>query len=310
MKPTNRAVLVLVAAGFLTACGGWTRMAYEEAAGGKGRLDFVLIDDAMPSPRILWRESPIFASAVRTIEPDLPGCERVTFYANPTEDDMNAVGDEPTRVHPEVWENEAELIEQRRVLPNDPCAIGIFAGTIEASRTTGVFAYTASGESHTLFDAIPESVEGDTNWWLLAPVWLAYEPASWIDAGMRAADAQNRVTEPVTVVVEITDGERLEVTLDYDRAVELLKEHIYVQPHHSPTNAPWNQRRFWVWAALLELELDFREAAESFDDRHVTTLVSVEGHVGSWRVRALDTGGGSDYLAMPIEEDRAFLVYD
>ncbi len=285
-----------------------TGMAYDEATGGKAQFDFVLVDDAMPKPRILWRELPVFASTMRTLEPDLPGCERVTFFVNPEESAPNLVGIEPTRVQPAVWQNEADLLGRRQLIPDDPCAIAIFAGTIQASQASGVFAYTSTGASHTLFDAVPVDAKGDANFWFLLPFAMFYEPVSWMSAGFRAYDAQNEVADTVTLTFEFPDRDPLKVALDYERAMDLLEPQLYVEPHPSPDIAPWNARRFWVWAALLERGLDFREAADDFDSRMLPDFVSIDGHVAEWCVMPRDATMDTGLVFLSIEHHRDLVV--
>lgn len=308
------AVLVSLLLAALVNSGCATGLAVKETIGDRAQLEIRLVDDRAPSPRIFWRENPTYAETLLTLHVAPPGCDRVRLFVNPSRRRARELGMDALTVAPLELEAEAQLRELIGRLPEDPCAAVLFAGAIEETGFRGLI--TLAGEHReTAALALAESIPPKPGFALLVPFAPVYDfvyahTMYPFAAAMLAADrAGDPFPEPVAVDFEFPDGTSRRFEFDHARARDLL------DVPHAPTGpmmlvSDWRLAAFWVRAALVESNMDFRlqgSVREGIDPPDVTmALTRVGDFEGNWVIDIGDEGVDANY---PTELMRGMVRY-
>lgn len=312
----HRAAAAFAVALTLVESGCVTSRAIRNYEGDAAILRFRLVSNEMPAPRIYWRESPPHAETLLTIRPPASGCDTVSIYVNPTAESPNLLGDKTMSVAPA----DPGGAGQWRFIPDTPCTVLLLAGESDESGFAGLSFSTPAGEfDRRHIDLARDRIKsGDDKipayLWpvavLMVPVYAAVGVTTAETLGL-VPRKEREFGHAVTVSFDFPDGSRKETQMREDEAIEILKGRFYHDGAVFPADSyNSNTARFWIRAALLKLELDFREEqAAQWNEEHdaeysTLALVSVGGIDGDWLIDPRDGTEPSDSLYMQLPNPR------
>jgi hypothetical protein len=227
-----------------------------EGIGKKAKIKFEILNPEMPNPMIHLLEYPIPNETALTLNPSLPGCEKLRFFANPTKSDVHELSDKLEKV--ELIKLRTEKDEQNlwNYLPSDQCSVLL---TVGYGDFVGVSASTRSGVFKRLEISFQEDIESNAGALILAtlaPFYDALYSPLYLTMGLAVSTAP--AIEDVTVVFDFPDGLQKETKLTYDEASRILKNHFFHSDFSELKINPSRIVNFWLHAALIKLRLDFK----------------------------------------------------
>ena len=69
-----------------------------EGMGKKAKIKFEVLNPEIPNPMIHWLEYPIPNETALTLNPPLPGCDKLRFFVNPTKSSIHELSDKLEKV--------------------------------------------------------------------------------------------------------------------------------------------------------------------------------------------------------------------
>jgi hypothetical protein len=206
------------------------------------------------------------------------------------------------------------MAELWSLLPEDPCAIIFSVGTHVGDGFSGLSAATREGEFARFEFPMPEDTPTDKSALALAafaapldvyltPLLVVGIPLAFAAGALFPGDAP--AAEPTVVSFDFPDGSRKEVSLTYQRAMQLYAERLPGSRFgRRAANPGWNVPGFWTIAALLALETSFRVTRQKTESGESSTLADVGDSSGDWRFNLRDGNGERCDLNLPIQQSR------
>jgi hypothetical protein len=261
-----------------------------DVIGKQATIKFEVLNPEMPNPVIHWLEGPIPNETALTLNPNLIGCGKLRFFANPTKSNTDELSAKLEKV---------ELIKLRTVkdeqnlwnfLPPDQCSVLL---TVGYGDFVGLSVSTRSGVLARHDISFQKDVESEPFALVLltmAPFYDALYMPSYLALGL--ADSTIHGIDDATVVFDFPDGKRKETKLTYDEASDVLKGHFFYSDFSEVKINPSRIVNFWLHAALMKLRLDFRmEGLPRNEDSPFwqTKLKSIDKFEGNWLFQVDDS---------------------
>jgi hypothetical protein len=259
------------------------------------QLTFYQLTDSGDRVDIFWQEWPYGADARLRIETPLEGCDSLAVYVNPDAGNPRRLSPAPTAVAPVRLTSADRALASWQQLPVGRCAVLITAGYLLNEAFMGFSFSTREGVFHRQPLRLRATRPGR--------VWKTY-PLTGITERLAAEFPDDWQGRLVTVSFDWPDGRREEATLNLAEAARLL-DGPYYEGTRNHIRQPWRSMRFWVRAAMAELDLDFREQESPQDGRFTfRELVSVANSEGKWVLDPRDGREPTTALAYPILQAR------
>ena len=267
--------LSVCAAISLSGCATTRMMA--ENRGSEAELRFRLVTAEMPAPRFYWSESPRHAETMLTITPTLPGCDAARIYINPSVRNQNSLNNDVIVTAPIHTTKSIDPDLYWANVTDKDCAVLVLAISDAQSKTEGLWVSTEAGQEALTSVNLPESNPDDDLHPSMVPFMVLLAPM-YLAIGGTAIEVANVIPGPDTsmlnelsVSFEFQDERVLETTLGKDEAINYLKGPYYIDGQFIKADA-YNPFlvRYWIRAAILKLDLDFREeSANPFKETEV-----------------------------------------
>lgn len=317
-SPQLRAGILLIVSCALLNSGCVTSRAIKNYEGDDAVLEFRLASNTMPAPRVYWSESPPHAETMLTLRLPAADCESVSIYVNPTADSSNLLDEKTLSVAPA--RPGGSTTDYWQYIPADPCTILLLAGNFDDGDFSGVqYATVTSDFERLTIDLAKDRIKNEDDdlpayLWPLAvvmvPVYATVAVVTVESFGLIPRKDRD-FEHPVTVSFDFPDGSREETIMSEEEAIELLDGPFYQDGALFPADRfNSNFARFWVRAALLKLELDFREEQiaqwndENGTEYSTLALVNVDGLDGDWLVDPRNGSEPATSLYTRIENPR------
>jgi len=271
----------LVACTLFSGCG--TAHFMREGFGKSAEIKFEVLHPEMPNPMIHWIAYPDPSETVLTLNPQLPDCEKVRFFVNPTRSDPHELSDKLEKVELIKLRNEKDKQDLWNLVPTGNCSVLL---TVGYSDIVGLSASTRSGVFSKHEISFQKDKEGNPGALILA-VFSPFYDAMYSPLYLTIAVANAVVANPddVTVVIEFPDDRRMETKLTYDEASHILKGHFFGSDSIEFGFMSSRLANFWLHAALIKLRLDFKiQGLQKNMDSPVMNLYiqSIDKSEGSW----------------------------
>ena len=291
-------IFLLLASTILSGCG--TAHFVREGIGRKAKIKFEVLNPQMPNPMIHWVEYPNPSETALTLNPSLPGCDKLRFFVNPTKSDAHELSDKFEEVDLIKLRTEKDEQNLWNFVPSDHCAVlltvgyGDFVG-LSASTRSGVF------ERHEI--SFQKDMEGNPFYLITAaaaPFYDAWYTPSYLVLGLAAAAIP--AIDDLTVVLDFPDGRRNEIKLTYDEASAILKDHFSNSDFVEFGILPSRFVNFWLHAALVKLRIDFtvKGSKTNPDSPFLQAYIeSIDRFEGSWRYQVDDSPVAFDLIEGP-----------
>jgi hypothetical protein len=268
----------------LSAC--VTQQVAERAKARPATLEFYQLPGNGAELEIFWHETPYLADTRLRVNTPLESCDTLSAYVNPETAGPHRLSSEGISVAPKLVKDDNAEMAQWADLPDDPCGVLITAGYVMDTAFIGLSFSTREGVFHReslRLSAAKDEEALPGGWWLMAvaePFMLPVYPIIGLASRTGTEVPKEWLSRTITVSFEFPDRRRRETTIGFEEAAQLLVGQHYLEGE-AYVKTPWVTVRYWTRAALVKLDLDFREQATP-PSLTSTELVSVGGYAGRW----------------------------